>query len=437
MSGGEALVRQLVHGERFFLDELGVETEEVWLPDSFGYSAALPQLVTLSRSRWLLTQEISWSQFNRFPHHTFWWEGLDGSRVFTHFPPVDTYNTELSGHEMGHLVRSFAEKGRAHRSLVPFGWGDGGGGPTREMLGRAAPGGGAVVGHRGGAHRAPVPVRRARPDLEEGAAAPVPRHPARQLHRLGAPREPGDLPARARRAGGDRRRSPAGAGGQRRGRARLQRRPARAWRGPGGRRGPAEPAEPVAVTVDGAGYVLDNALVRAQVDGRGLLVSVVDAVTGREAIAAGPRATSCRSTPTCRAAGTPGRRPHPPAHRHRSRRRRGAGDRAGERHGRRARAARVRHLDGGADDHARPRLTPGGLHRGDRPARVGDVPEGGVPAGRTGGSRGGGDAVRPRRHRRCGPRGPPDQPARAAGPRLRASRAPSPRPSTTGWSSRR
>jgi Alpha-mannosidase len=137
MSGGEALVRQLVHGERFFLDELGVETEEVWLPDSFGYSAALPQLVTLSRSRWLLTQEISWSQFNRFPHHTFWWEGLDGSRVFTHFPPVDTYNTELSGHEMGHLVRSFAEKGRAHRSLVPFGWGDGGG-PTREMLGRAA-----------------------------------------------------------------------------------------------------------------------------------------------------------------------------------------------------------------------------------------------------------------------------------------------------------
>ncbi|HEY0813689.1 MAG TPA: glycoside hydrolase family 38 C-terminal domain-containing protein [Pseudonocardia sp.] len=138
MPGGEALARQFVHGKRFFLEELGVETEDVWLPDSFGYSAALPQLVTLSASRWFLTQKISWSQFNKFPHHTFWWEGLDGTRVFTHFPPVDTYNSELSGAELGHLVRNFADKGAANRSLVPFGWGDGGGGPTREMLARAA-----------------------------------------------------------------------------------------------------------------------------------------------------------------------------------------------------------------------------------------------------------------------------------------------------------
>ncbi|HLU59873.1 MAG TPA: glycoside hydrolase family 38 C-terminal domain-containing protein [Pseudonocardia sp.] len=138
MPGGEALARQFVHGKRFFLDELGVETEEVWLPDSFGYSAALPQLVRLSGARWFLTQKISWSQFNRFPHHTFQWEGLDGTRVFTHFPPVDTYNATLSGAEMAHLVRNFADKGVANRSLVPFGHGDGGGGPTREMLARAA-----------------------------------------------------------------------------------------------------------------------------------------------------------------------------------------------------------------------------------------------------------------------------------------------------------
>ncbi|HEX4250342.1 MAG TPA: glycoside hydrolase family 38 C-terminal domain-containing protein [Pseudonocardia sp.] len=138
MPGGEALARQLVHGKRFFLDELGVETDEVWLPDSFGYSAALPQLVALSRSRWFLTQKISWNQFNTFPHHTFWWEGLDGTRVFTHFPPVDTYNSEFTGEEMARVVRNFAEKGSANRSLVPFGYGDGGGGPTREMLARAA-----------------------------------------------------------------------------------------------------------------------------------------------------------------------------------------------------------------------------------------------------------------------------------------------------------
>jgi alpha-mannosidase len=138
MPGGEAMARQFVHGKRFFLDELGVETREVWLPDSFGYSAALPQLVRQSASEWFLTQKISWSRTNRFPHHTFWWEGIDGTRVFTHFPPVDTYNSEFSGQEMAHTAANFSEKGAATRSLVPFGYGDGGGGPTREMLARAA-----------------------------------------------------------------------------------------------------------------------------------------------------------------------------------------------------------------------------------------------------------------------------------------------------------
>ncbi|MBQ1084685.1 glycoside hydrolase family 38 C-terminal domain-containing protein [Nocardiopsis sp. B62] len=138
MPGSEALARQFVFGKRFFRDELGVDTQEVWLPDSFGYSAALPQLVRLSGSRWFLTQKISWSQVNQFPHHTFWWEGLDGTRVFTHFPPVDTYNSELTGAELAHASRNFRDKGGASRSLVPFGHGDGGGGPTREMLARAA-----------------------------------------------------------------------------------------------------------------------------------------------------------------------------------------------------------------------------------------------------------------------------------------------------------
>ena len=137
LPGGEALARQFAYGKRFFLDEFGVETEEVWLPDSFGYTAALPQLIALSGSRWFLTQKISWNQTNKFPHHTFWWEGLDGTRVFTHFPPVDTYNSKLSGADLAYAVRNFADKGGATGSLVPFGYGDGGGGPTREMLARA------------------------------------------------------------------------------------------------------------------------------------------------------------------------------------------------------------------------------------------------------------------------------------------------------------
>ncbi|WP_031468328.1 alpha-mannosidase [Sciscionella sediminilitoris] len=138
MPGSEAMARQFVHGKRYFLDRFGVETEEVWLPDSFGYSAALPQLVTASASKWFLTQKISWSQTNKFPHHTFLWEGIDGTRVLTHFPPVDTYNSELIGRELAHASANYQEKGAATRSLVPFGHGDGGGGPTREMLARAA-----------------------------------------------------------------------------------------------------------------------------------------------------------------------------------------------------------------------------------------------------------------------------------------------------------
>lgn len=137
LPGGESLARQLVHGRRFFRDELGVDTREVWLPDCFGYTAAFPQLARLAGAGWFLTQKLSWNETNRMPHHTFRWEGLDGTRVLTHFPPVDTYNSELSGAELAHAVANYAEKGAGTRSLVPFGYGDGGGGPTREMLERA------------------------------------------------------------------------------------------------------------------------------------------------------------------------------------------------------------------------------------------------------------------------------------------------------------
>ncbi|MFD7785838.1 alpha-mannosidase [Streptomyces nojiriensis] len=137
MVGGEAMARQFLYGKKFFLDEFGIETQNVWLPDSFGYTAAMPQIVKLSGSKWFLTQKISWSQVNRFPHHTFWWEGIDGTRVFTHFPPVDTYNSDLGGAQLAHAARNYREKGHGSRSLVPFGWGDGGGGPTREHLARA------------------------------------------------------------------------------------------------------------------------------------------------------------------------------------------------------------------------------------------------------------------------------------------------------------
>jgi alpha-mannosidase len=273
MPGGEALARQLVYGAGFFAGELGVDSDGVWLPDSFGYSAALPQIAVLAGRRWLLTQKISWNDTNRFPHHTFDWEGIDGTRIRTHFPPVDTYNAELSGGELARAQRQFAEKGRANTSLVPFGWGDGGGGPTREMLaaahrtrdprglahraprpshgvlrrrGRRVPGpagmgrravpgvpprhvhhpvadqarqpaqrapaarGRAVGHHRSRPEGRGVPRRDAAPLLGDGAAAAVPRHPAGHVDRVGAPAgRAGVRPGRRGAGGGDRRRADA------------------------------------------------------------------------------------------------------------------------------------------------------------------------------------------------------------------------------------
>ncbi|GHD88037.1 alpha-mannosidase [Streptomyces naganishii] len=138
MPGSEAMARQFVHGKRFFLDEFGIENDEAWLPDTFGFAAGLPQIIRAAGSTRLLTQKISWSRTNKFPHHTFWWEGVDGTRIFTHFPPVDTYNCSMKGGEIAHAARNFREKGAARHSLAPTGWGDGGGGTTREMVAKAA-----------------------------------------------------------------------------------------------------------------------------------------------------------------------------------------------------------------------------------------------------------------------------------------------------------
>ncbi len=131
---GESLVRQIVYGKRFYLDELGIETDDVWLPDVFGYSAALPQIMRRSGIGRFLTQKLSWNQYNVLPHHSFIWEGIDGSRVFTHFPPADTYGGNVSVRELRFGVKNFKDHDRATRSLYLFGWGDGGGGPTAEML---------------------------------------------------------------------------------------------------------------------------------------------------------------------------------------------------------------------------------------------------------------------------------------------------------------
>jgi len=134
---GESLVRQIVHGQRYFEDNFAVRCTEVWIPDVFGYPAGLPQVFAAGGMTRFVTQKLSWNKHNRFPHHTFWWEGLDGTRVLTHFPPVDTYNAEITPSQCAYASSNFSDQAWSDWSLMPFGHGDGGGGPTREMLERA------------------------------------------------------------------------------------------------------------------------------------------------------------------------------------------------------------------------------------------------------------------------------------------------------------
>ncbi|HET6965530.1 MAG TPA: glycoside hydrolase family 38 C-terminal domain-containing protein [Acidimicrobiales bacterium] len=131
---GESLVRQFVHGKRFFLQEFGVETHEMWIPDVFGYPPALPQIARQAGVTALITQKMSWNDTNPFPHSTFWWEGHDGSRVLAHFPPAATYNGNVTVAELLNDARGFKDGDRSARTLYPFGYGDGGGGPSAHQL---------------------------------------------------------------------------------------------------------------------------------------------------------------------------------------------------------------------------------------------------------------------------------------------------------------
>lgn len=137
LPGGESLVRQMVAGQRYFESRFGVRCAEVWIPDVFGYPASLPQVFAHGGARRFVTQKLSWNKQNRFPHSSFWWEGLDGTRVLTHFPPVDTYNAEVTPREMVFTERNFADHGWSRTGLMPYGYGNGGGGPTRDMVERA------------------------------------------------------------------------------------------------------------------------------------------------------------------------------------------------------------------------------------------------------------------------------------------------------------
>ncbi|MDA3839394.1 MAG: glycosyl hydrolase-related protein [Candidatus Delongbacteria bacterium] len=128
---GESLVRQCLYGKKFFQDEFGIDVRNLWLPDVFGYSAALPQILRKSGVDVFMTQKISWNETNKFPHHTFYWTGIDGTDILTHFLPTNNYNLSNMPAEMIDSEERFAQSDVSDEFLNLYGIGDGGGGPSR------------------------------------------------------------------------------------------------------------------------------------------------------------------------------------------------------------------------------------------------------------------------------------------------------------------
>jgi alpha-mannosidase len=136
MTSGESLVRQLLYGQRYFRRVFGAPSKVCWLPDTFGFTPALPQLLTGAGIEAFFTHKLNWSETNEFPFDLFWWEGLDGSKVLAHGfnNPYGGYNSDVTPRPLASTWSNFRGKRWHNESLLSVGWGDGGGGPTEEML---------------------------------------------------------------------------------------------------------------------------------------------------------------------------------------------------------------------------------------------------------------------------------------------------------------
>ncbi|MBS0469848.1 MAG: alpha-mannosidase [Proteobacteria bacterium] len=134
LPSGEAMCRQFLYGQRYFEKTFGARSRIFWNPDVFGYAGQLPQLMREAGMDRFLTQKLSWNRFTSPPHHSFFWRGIDGTEVLTHFPPVDTYNGMCSVEELRYHAANYKDDDRSREALYLFGYGDGGGGPDAMMI---------------------------------------------------------------------------------------------------------------------------------------------------------------------------------------------------------------------------------------------------------------------------------------------------------------
>ena len=137
---GESLVRQFLFGKRYFRRELASDPQTAWLPDCFGFCYSLPQIMKECGIRRFVTTKLSWNQFTSFPHDTFFWQGVDGTRILCHFITTpdrrgwNDYSVDLNPANLKGCWDSYRQQQTNNEVLLSFGWGDGGGGPTAEML---------------------------------------------------------------------------------------------------------------------------------------------------------------------------------------------------------------------------------------------------------------------------------------------------------------
>jgi alpha-mannosidase len=134
LPSGESMSRQFLYGQRYFERVFGARSRIFWNPDVFGYAGQLPQLMREAGMDRFLTQKLSWNRFTVPPHHSFFWRGLDGSEVLTHFPPADTYNGMATMEELRYHAANHKDADRTAQALYLFGYGDGGGGPDAVMI---------------------------------------------------------------------------------------------------------------------------------------------------------------------------------------------------------------------------------------------------------------------------------------------------------------
>jgi alpha-mannosidase len=133
---GESMVRQMLYGQRYFQEKFGHRSRVAWLPDAFGFSPALPQLLRGAGMEGFFTYKLNWSETNEFPYDLYEWEGIDGSTVIAHDfeNPGQDYNGNITPRDIYGTWRNFEGKRHHPESLFSFGWGDGGGGPSEQML---------------------------------------------------------------------------------------------------------------------------------------------------------------------------------------------------------------------------------------------------------------------------------------------------------------